>query len=178
MCPLFAGESERRMPERIIHDWLEPAEQAIMDTATSTAEDYGHIALVDRSGLQKDERKLFSGEVIALGDIVRASTLAPRWTEQYGIAGSALVRIKPHQVGLMAQHYPSGSYHPDPTGEMWGNILIDVATMRAGQRTHLCHPEANAKSILWFGLHGRYGSTLESVEAMRKSRPGFREEGV
>lgn len=155
------------------HYWLLPDEQAIMDTATGSASAYTHIALVKWTGLRKDRHKLVSGKVEAApADFINASTLAPRITEEYDLMNAALVRLKSDQAALLSAAYPTAYVHPDPTGEQWGNLLIDQAVMKARQRTHLCNPHSNAKSIVWFGLHGRYGSTLESIGEAKARKGG------
>ncbi len=135
-----------------------------MDTATGSASSYSHVALVKWSGLRKDRHKLIQGQVeIAPADFINTSTLAPRVCGEYGLTNGALVRLKPGQAALIIAAKSNTYAHPDPTGEQWGNLLIDQATMKARQRTHLCNPASNAKAIVCFNMYGSYGSTLASI---------------
>lgn len=144
-----------------------------MDSATGSASAYSHVALLKWSGLRKDRRRLIRNEVEPdAGDFIRASTLAPRVGHEYGLGNAALVRLKPEQVEPIKVAYPNAAIHPDPTGEQWGNLLIDQATMKARQRTHLCNPESNAKSIVSFGLHGSYGTTAADAARWGEERAG------
>lgn len=111
------------------HFWLDADQQALMDTATSTAADYTHIAAVKLGKSWKRELKGQAGFKVAEADYLRTFNVTRTGKSNYHKVPDldSFVRLTPAQATLMKLRYAGtddGFVMPDPTGEFWGNMLI------------------------------------------------------
>lgn len=152
------------------HYWLSSAEQAVMDAATGSASDYGYIAVTDAS---LDTIVGHSPFAISVRDYVSIADLTDVGQQYGAVHRFNLLRLNEFQKQeLEADGFAFAACHPDPTGEYWGNIMLDLAKMIAGEHDHLCNPHTNAKQAASFIHYGRWGSTLASVKALGNGMSG------
>ncbi|MGE4431822.1 MAG: hypothetical protein AB7E05_13885 [Sphingobium sp.] len=105
------------------HFWLDSDQQALMDSATSTANEYTHIAAVKLGKSWKRELKGQTGFSVADRDYLRTYNVM----RTSGLDFDSLVRLTAGQAMTMKLRYAGmddGVVQPDPTGECWGNMLI------------------------------------------------------
>lgn len=113
------------------HFWLDGAQQAVMDSATSTASNYGYIGLFDCGKAWKTRVKAMVGGEVEAADYLRVHNItgccdyALNRTENVRIM--AAIRVKPRQAMMMKLRHAGsteGFVRDDPTGEYWGNMLM------------------------------------------------------
>lgn len=150
------------------HFWLTPAEQAIMDAAIASAPLYGFIAATFAAHEHLEERL---GTDLSPRDYISVSDLTDVGHEYGAVHRFNLVRLSEAQkLVLEGDGYGLEACHPDLTGEYWGNVMLDLAKMQAGEHDHLCNPRSNAMMAVSFVQHGEWGSTLASINAMKAQR--------
>lgn len=159
------------MADVMVHGWLSVDEQRIMDTATSTAELYPYVALIAVPRNWKAHLTGILGTAVDTANVIHARSLTKARCSEYGLTGSALVRLDPGQATLAKLR--SDGVHADPTGELWGNMLVDKDKMDRNTHDHLSNPESNAKSLVEFASSGRYGTTLAGMADFEKKHPAF-----
>lgn len=115
------------------HFWLKPDEQALMDSATATAHDYGYIGAFDLGTNTKTALKKLLGYEAKPEDQIRPHKLVNR-TKFYvpdakaHMSAKVLVRVSKAQALMLKMSHHNDSvearFFGDPTGEFWGNLLV------------------------------------------------------
>lgn len=128
------------------HFWLDDDQQAIMDSATSTADDYGYIGLFNIGASWKTKVKEMVGTAVADRDYLRIHPICKR-TQFYFEQGSqeirakimAAIRLNKNQAMVMKLRHGGDTtafVRTDATGECWGNMQIALA----GERNYYRNP--------------------------------------
>ena len=157
------------------HFWLDPQQQALMNSATSTASSFGYIGLFCVGKAWKRRVTEMAGTPVGKENYLRAHNLAGTcyfgrrpYQEVRGI-----IRLS-RQQALMMKLRVSGSdgwVVEDVTGESWGNMLICAG--RLGFHRYQARQAMNAL------LEGNsFGPTLDTVRDLpfsleEKLRPSF-----
>lgn len=107
------------------HFWLSDTQQAVMDTATSSAQQFHSVAALNLGKSWKKQLKDQSGFKVADDAYLRTYNVV----RTPGLRFDSLVRLTAAQSTLMKLRYAGtddGIVQADPTGEIWGNMLVSV----------------------------------------------------
>ncbi|WP_188063722.1 hypothetical protein [Sphingobium sp. KCTC 72723] len=166
------------------HFWLKPDEQALMDSATATAHDYGYIGAFDIGTATKTALKKLLGYEAKPEDQIRPHKLVNQTrycvsTERRrpNMRVKVLVRVTKNQAMRLKLSLTdddlTARLMDDPTGEYWGNLLISQSHLPSkvlvkdgyGARWHviMCLQELMKNE--------GFGPTLERVSTFADALP-------
>jgi hypothetical protein len=163
-----------RQGEHMKHFWLNEEQQALMDTATSTAADYGYVGLFSVGKAWKRHVEGMVGSKVDPKDYLRAYNVtgsvyfdhgqhASGWGAKYEVR--AIIRLTSKQAMMMKlRHHGSGVawVREDPTGEAWGNLLFIQAERKNRKGWHsFSHYGFAAMERFLNG--GSFGATIANV---------------
>lgn len=136
-------------------DPFEPLGSTIRRITTGEAECYGYVAVVSPSNPLFDDPKdawRFSFMTVPVVEITHEAG-------RYGFGGHQLRRLTDKEAAaFIPDHASLDVCHPDPTGEIWSNILIDALRLCRGETTHTSNSGANARQLAEFVGSGMWGN--------------------
>lgn len=155
------------------HFWLDDEQQALMDSATATAEDYGHIGLFSIGKAWKRHVEGMVGSKVEKQNYLRAYNVtgAVRYDFQQRASGwgwkyevRALIRLTAKQAMMMKlRHHGDGTawVRDDSTGEFWGNMLVMQASRKKRNWRERLHGGEGSMRAYLDG--GSFGATVANV---------------
>lgn len=154
------------------HFWLTGAQQKLMDTATSTSSDYGHIAFLKGKYWKQHLKEAIDVRVkdqaqLRTYDVTGLTSSPDRPDTILRLAGNDAMRFKLRFGG------EEGRVIADPTGECWGNLLIAQYDKRNKRRAfHHFHRSDVVVSLALAWAKGiPFGPLLGNVDSYCKGLP-------
>lgn len=149
------------------HFWLDGDQQALMDSATSTANDYGYVGLFSAGKAWKLYVQGIVGSKVDERDYLRAYN-AVRVMKNDGLNLTAIVRLNSKQAMMFKLRYQGTGdawLLDDPTGESWGNMLIAKSDLARdfSKLTGFCKGTAIAAIHIAIEDGASFGPTLATV---------------
>ncbi|MEV5030972.1 hypothetical protein MRBLMC3_000126 [Sphingobium sp. LMC3-1-1.1] len=157
------------------HFWLDDEQQSVMDTATSTAAQYSHVALMRTERAWRNAIKELLGSYVAYEDHKRV-TLKRGALKRFPEYPNTFLRLNKQQAMKFRLRFDNGENTrlvADPTGEIWGNLHIAGMERDAGAPNHLrfSHHKGLEAFESFRGAGLPFGPTLATVADHCKGLP-------
>lgn len=156
------------------HFWLNEDQQALMDSATSTAADYGYIGLFSVGKAWKRHVEGMVGSKVDPKDYLRAYNVTGQtqfagpgsyWNGEKVKEVRAAIRLNKRQAMMMKLRHGGSDVawlRDDPTGECWGNMLNCQAARKSDWRPQEVF-RYGFRLMLSYLNDGNFGPTIASV---------------